>query len=34
MNQATVQLLQDYYDAFNRQDMPTFLVVKWVKKHS
>lgn len=25
MNQATVKLLQDYYDAFNRQDMDAFL---------
>jgi steroid delta-isomerase-like uncharacterized protein len=25
MNQATAQLLQDYYDAFNRQDMDAFL---------
>jgi steroid delta-isomerase-like uncharacterized protein len=25
MNQATAQLLQDYYDAFNRQDMAAFL---------
>ena len=25
MHQATVQLLRDYYDAFNRQDMDAFL---------
>ena len=25
MNQATVTLLQNYYDAFNRQDMAAFL---------
>ncbi|WP_438970110.1 ketosteroid isomerase-related protein [Methylophaga sp.] len=25
MNQATVNLLQQYYDAFNRQDMESFL---------
>lgn len=25
MNQATEKLLQDYYDAFNRQDMAAFL---------
>ncbi|EEF78629.1 Isopropylmalate/homocitrate/citramalate synthase [Methylophaga thiooxydans] len=25
MNQATEKLLQDYYDAFNRQDMTAFL---------
>lgn len=25
MNQATAQLLQNYYDAFNRQDMTAFL---------
>lgn len=27
MSQATVQLLQNYYDAFNAQDMDTFLSV-------
>ena len=27
MNQATVQLLQNYYEAFNRQDMPAFLAM-------
>lgn len=27
MSQATVQLLQDYYDAFNRQDMDAFLAM-------
>ena len=27
MHQATVQLLKDYYDAFNRQDMDTFLAM-------
>jgi steroid delta-isomerase-like uncharacterized protein len=27
MNQATVKLLQDYYDAFNRQDMDAFLAM-------
>jgi steroid delta-isomerase-like uncharacterized protein len=27
MNQATAQLLQDYYDAFNRQDMDAFLAM-------
>lgn len=25
MNQATAKLMQDYYDAFNRQDMDAFL---------
>ena len=27
MNQATVTLLQNYYDAFNRQDMDAFLAM-------
>lgn len=27
MHQATVQLLKDYYDAFNRQDMDAFLAM-------
>jgi steroid delta-isomerase-like uncharacterized protein len=27
MNQATAQLLQDYYAAFNRQDMESFLAM-------
>jgi steroid delta-isomerase-like uncharacterized protein len=27
MNQATAQLLKDYYDAFNRQDMDAFLAM-------
>jgi len=27
MNQATAQLLQDYYAAFNQQDMTTFLAM-------